>query len=70
MPTLIIQWDMWSLQSKRKGYCEWQRNDNMVGTMVRVGMRSITWAPIKNQDIRAGFSSKVITTLGQKMHRS
>ena len=44
--------------------------DNMVGTMVRVGVRSITWAPIKNQDIRAGFSSKVITTLGQKMRRS
>lgn len=44
--------------------------DSMVGTVVRPGMRSITWALIKNQDIRAGFSSKVITALGQKMSRS
>ena len=43
---------------------------SMVGTMVREGTRSITWAPIKDQDIRAGFSSKVIRTLGQKMSRS
>lgn len=44
-----------------------KKMNSMADTMVRVRTRCIKWAPIKDQDIRAGFLSKVITSNGQKI---